>query len=239
MIELRNVTKTVRSGTEDLTILSDVTLNIPEGEFIALTGASGSGKSTLLGLMAGLDAPTSGTITIDGDEITSMGEDGLAEIRSSKIGFVFQSFHLIPSLTAYENVLIPMEIRGVRDARDHANKLLRDVDLTDRGHHYPAELSGGEQQRVAIARAFANHPKILLADEPTGNLDSKNGRHIFELMTELHRERSITLVLVTHDQALASEAQRQIVLRDGVVISDLVNRRDAGTPRILGEASVG
>lgn len=220
MIELKNVTKTVRSGTEDLTILSNVTLNIPEGEFIALTGASGSGKSTLLGLMAGLDAPSSGTISIDGDEITSMGEDGLAEIRSSKIGFIFQSFHLIPSLTAFENVLIPMEIRGVRDARDHAEKLLRDVDLTDRGHHYPAELSGGEQQRVAIARAFANHPKILLADEPTGNLDSKNGRHIFELMTELHKERAITLVLVTHDQALASEAQRQIVLKDGVVVRD-------------------
>ena len=231
MIQLQNVTKTVRSGTEDLTILSDVSLDIPEGQFIALTGASGSGKSTLLGLMAGLDAPTSGTITIDGDEITSMGEDGLAEIRSAKIGFVFQSFHLIPSLTAYENVLIPMEIRGIRDARDHADKLLRDVDLTDRGHHYPAELSGGEQQRVAIARAFANHPKILLADEPTGNLDSKNGQHIFELMTELHKQRSITLVLVTHDQALASEAQRQIVLRDGVVISDLSNRRDAETGR--------
>jgi putative ABC transport system ATP-binding protein len=220
MIQLRNVTKTVRSGTEDLTILSNVSLDIPEGQFIALTGASGSGKSTLLGLMAGLDAPTSGTITIDGDEITTMGEDGLAEIRSAKIGFVFQSFHLIPSLTAFENVLIPMEIRGVRDAREHAEKLLRDVDLTDRGHHYPAELSGGEQQRVAIARAFANHPKILLADEPTGNLDSKNGRHIFELMTELHKERAITLVLVTHDQALASEAQRQIVLRDGRVVTD-------------------
>ena len=239
MIQLQHVTKTVRSGTEDLTILSDVNLDIPEGQFIALTGASGSGKSTLLGLMAGLDAPTSGTITIDGDEITSMGEDGLAEIRSAKIGFVFQSFHLIPSLTAYENVLIPMEIRGIRDARDHADKLLRDVDLTDRGHHYPAELSGGEQQRVAIARAFANHPKILLADEPTGNLDSKNGHHIFELMTELHKQRSITLVLVTHDQALASQAQRQIILRDGVVISDEFNRRDAETQRSLGEVSAG
>lgn len=220
MIELRNLTKTVRSGTEDLTILSNVSLTIPEGEFIALTGASGSGKSTLLGLMAGLDAPSSGTITIDGDEITSMGEDGLAEIRSAKIGFIFQSFHLIPSLTAFENILIPMEIRGARDAREHAQKLLQDVDLVGRGHHYPAELSGGEQQRVAIARAFANHPKILLADEPTGNLDSKNGRHIFELMTQLHKERAITLVLVTHDQSLASEAQRQIVLKDGVVIRD-------------------
>src|SRR5688500_5048166 len=220
MIQLNAVTKSVRSGTEDLTILSNVTIDIPEGQFVALTGASGSGKSTLLGLIAGLDAPTSGTIHLDGDNITSMGEDGLAEIRSSKIGFVFQSFHLIPSLTAFENVLIPMEIRGLRDAKDRAHQLLRGVDLTDRGHHYPAELSGGEQQRVAIARAFANQPKILLADEPTGNLDSKNGQHIFELMTQLHEQRAVTLVLVTHDHALASEAQRQIVLKDGLVVAD-------------------
>ena len=220
MIQLNAVTKTVRSGTEDLTILDEVTLDIPGGQFVALTGASGSGKSTLLGLIAGLDAPTSGTISIDGDDITTMGEDGLAEIRSAKIGFVFQSFHLIPSLTAFENVLIPMEIRGLRGAKDRAHELLNDVDLTDRGHHYPAELSGGEQQRVAIARAFANQPKILLADEPTGNLDSKNGRHIFELMTDLHKQRAVTLVLVTHDHVLASEAQRQIVLRDGRVLSD-------------------
>jgi putative ABC transport system ATP-binding protein len=222
MIRLSSVTKTVRSGTEDLTILRDVSLDIPEGQFVALTGASGSGKSTLLGLIAGLDAPTSGEIFLDGDEITAMGEDGLAEIRSRKIGFVFQSFHLIPSLTAFENVLIPMEIRGIRDARERAGRLLMDVDLTDRGHHYPAELSGGEQQRVAIARAFANEPKILLADEPTGNLDSKNGHHIFELMTNLHRSRGVTLVLVTHDTDLASQAQRQIVLRDGSVVSDEV-----------------
>ena len=238
MIQLKSVTKTVRSGTEDLTILSDVTLDIPEGQFIALTGASGSGKSTLLGLMAGLDAPSSGTITIDGDEITTMGEDGLAEIRSSKIGFIFQSFHLIPSLTAFENVVIPMEIRGTRDAKSRAAQLLQDVDLTDRGHHYPSELSGGEQQRVAIARAFANEPKILLADEPTGNLDSRNGHHIFELMTELHKRRAVTLVLVTHDQALASEAQRQIVLRDGRVVSDEFNRLGTERPRISNEASL-
>ncbi len=227
MIQLNSVTKTVRSGTEDLTILADVSIDIPEGQFVALTGASGSGKSTLLGLIAGLDAPSSGTIVIDGDEITSISEDGLAEIRSAKIGFVFQSFHLIPSLTAFENVLIPMEIRGLSDAGDRASELLREVDLTDRGHHYPAELSGGEQQRVAIARAFANRPKILLADEPTGNLDSKNGRHIFELMTQLHTERAVTLVLVTHDHGLAAEAQRQIVLKDGRVVSDESNRRDA------------
>ena len=239
MIELTNVTKTVRSGTEDLTILSDVSLEIPEGQFVALTGASGSGKSTLLGLIAGLDAPSSGKIVIDGDDITSMGEDGLAEIRSAKIGFVFQSFHLIPSLTAFENILIPMEIRGIDNASDRAAELLRDVDLTDRGHHYPAELSGGEQQRVAIARAFANKPKILLADEPTGNLDSKNGQHIFELMTQLHTERAVTLVLVPHDHALAAASQRQVVLKDGRVISDEFNRRDAETERVTNEVSIG
>jgi putative ABC transport system ATP-binding protein len=226
MIRLQNVTKTVRSGTEDLTILDDVSIEIPDGQFVALTGASGSGKSTLLGLIAGLDSPSGGTITIDDDDITTMAEDGLADIRSKKIGFIFQSFHLIPSLTAFENILIPMEIRGLRDAKDRANVLLEDVDLTNRGHHYPTELSGGEQQRVAIARAFANQPKILLADEPTGNLDSKNGKHIFELMTGLHTKNSVTLVLVTHDIELAGQAQRQIVLRDGQVVSDEINHRD-------------
>ncbi len=220
MIQLKNITKTVRSGSDDLTILDDVSLEIPDGQFIALTGASGSGKSTLLGLIAGLDAPSSGGIFIDGSEITRMSEDGLAGLRSEKIGFVFQSFHLIPSLTAFENILIPMEIRGQKDAKSRAMQLLEEVDLTNRGHHYPAELSGGEQQRVAIARAFANQPTILLADEPTGNLDSKNGQHIFELMTNLHKQNDVTLVLVTHDHALASKAQRQIVLKDGRVESD-------------------
>lgn len=219
MIILKDVTKTVRSGTEDLTILDHVSMEIASGEFVAVTGASGSGKSTMLGLVAGLDAPTSGQILIDGAEVTSMGEDELARLRSEKIGFVFQSFHLIPSLTAFENVLIPMEILGLKDARDRAGELLEEVGLTARGHHYPNELSGGEQQRVAIARAFANRPKILLADEPTGNLDSKNGAHIFELMTELHRQSDVTLILVTHDQSLAQSAQRQIVLRDGRVVS--------------------
>lgn len=223
MIELKNVTKTVLSGTEDLTILDDVSMTIPDGQFVAITGASGSGKSTLLGLIAGLDAPTSGGIFVDEDEITKMSEDGLARIRSEKIGFVFQSFHLIPSLTAYENILIPMEILGLRDAGDRANVLLAEVDLTNRGHHYPPELSGGEQQRVAIARAFANSPKILLADEPTGNLDSKNGQHIFDLMADLHKQHRVTLVLVTHDHNLADMAERQIVLRDGRILSDEIN----------------
>jgi putative ABC transport system ATP-binding protein len=229
MIEIKNLTKTVRSGDEDLTILSDVSIEIPEGQFVALTGASGSGKSTLLGLIAGLDSPTSGKIEIDGEEITAMSEDGLADIRSRKIGFVFQSFHLISSLTAFENILIPLEILGMKDAVGRAERLLEDVGLTNRGHHYPSELSGGEQQRVAIARAFANYPKILLADEPTGNLDSKNGHHILELMSDLHRQNNVTLVLVTHDAELAKQADRQIVLRDGIVVSDEINRGDTKT----------
>jgi len=220
MITLQDVTKTVRSGTDELTILDHVSFEIPDGQFIAVTGASGSGKSTLLGLIAGLDAPSSGIIRIDDDEITAMSEDALATVRSEKVGFVFQSFHLIPSLTAYENVLIPMEILGLDRVKERADRLLEAVVLTDRGHHYPSELSGGEQQRVAIARAFANRPKILLADEPTGNLDTKNGRHIFELMEQLHEQNNVTLVLVTHDDALAQQAQRQIVLADGRVVSD-------------------
>jgi putative ABC transport system ATP-binding protein len=220
MIKIRNLTKTVSSGEDKITILDDVSIEIPDGQFVAITGASGSGKSTMLGLIAGLDAPSSGSIEIDGADVTAMNEDDLAHLRSEKIGFVFQSFHLIPSLTAYENILIPMEIRGLVDARSRAENLLEAVDLANRGHHYPAELSGGEQQRVAIARAFSNRPSILLADEPTGNLDSKNGRHIFDLMKELHLENNVTLVLVTHDQVLAANAQRQIVLKDGRVISD-------------------
>jgi putative ABC transport system ATP-binding protein len=223
MITLSEITKTVRSGTEDLTILDDVSFAIPDGQFVAITGASGSGKSTLLGLIAGLDAPSSGTIRIDDDEITSMGEDALARVRSEKIGFVFQSFHLIPSLTAYENILIPMEILGLDHVKERAERLLEAVDLRNRGHHYPSELSGGEQQRVAIARAFANRPKILLADEPTGNLDTKNGKHIFDLMAQLHRENKVTLALVTHDEHLAGQAQRQIILADGKIIADGVN----------------
>ncbi|MFM9904884.1 MAG: ABC transporter ATP-binding protein [Pyrinomonadaceae bacterium] len=226
MIQLKNVTKTVRSGTEDLTILDNVSLEVPDGQFVAITGASGSGKSTLLGLIAGLDAPTSGSIMLDDDEITTTSEDGLARIRSEKIGFIFQSFHLIPSLTALENILIPMEILGLRDAAKRGSALLDEVDLTNRGHHYPAELSGGEQQRVAIARAFANSPKILLADEPTGNLDTKNGQHIFDLMKELHRQNHVSLVLVTHDSALAAQAQRRIVLEDGRIVVDALNVED-------------
>jgi putative ABC transport system ATP-binding protein len=220
MIQIKNVTKIVRSGVENLTILDDVSFDIPDGQFVAVTGASGSGKSTLLGLIAGLDSPTSGEIIIDDKDVTKMSEDSLAELRSKKLGFVFQSFHLIPSLTAFENVLVPMEIAGIKDAKNRANKLLADVELTNRGHHFPNELSGGEQQRIAIARAFANNPKILLADEPTGNLDSRNGQHIFELMMNLQAENQTTLVLVTHDQELADKSQRIVRLKDGKIVTE-------------------
>ena len=219
MIELRNVSKTVTSGTHPLTILRPLTMTIPRGQFVAIVGASGSGKSTLLGLIAGLDAPSSGSVLIDGTDITRLGEDALAKLRGEKIGFVFQFFHLIPSLTAYENVLVPMEIAGAPDAAARASRLLDEVGLTDRGHHYPSQLSGGEQQRVALARALANDPPILLADEPTGNLDTTNGRHILELLQNIHRTRQTTLVLVTHDRELAGVAEARIVLRDGAVVA--------------------
>jgi putative ABC transport system ATP-binding protein len=221
MIELRDVSKTVLSGSEQLTILHPLTLQIPRGRFMAIVGPSGSGKSTLLGLLAGLDAPTSGSVSIDGVNITALDEDSLAKLRGEKIGFVFQFFHLIPSLTALENVSVPMEIVGVRDARPNAERLLEEVGLTGRAHHYPSQLSGGEQQRVALARALANDPPIVLADEPTGNLDTRNGRHIMDLLRQIHRERGTTIVLVTHDVELASMADARLVLRDGRVVESV------------------
>jgi putative ABC transport system ATP-binding protein len=218
MIELREVSKTVTSGTEPLTILHPLTTTIPRGQFVAIVGPSGSGKSTLLGLIAGLDAPTTGSVSIDGIDITRLTEDELAKLRGEKIGFVFQFFHLIPSLTAHENVAVPMEIAGVADAAARARVLLEEVGLTGRAHHYPSQLSGGEQQRVALARALANDPPIVLADEPTGNLDSSNGRHIMELLQNIHRARQTTLVLVTHDADLAALADSKMVMRDGRVV---------------------
>jgi putative ABC transport system ATP-binding protein len=218
MIQLREVSKTVQSGDEPLTILHPLTLDIPGGQFIAIVGPSGSGKSTLLGLIAGLDAPTSGSVLIDGVDITLLDEDALARLRGEKIGFVFQFFHLIPSLTAYENVAVPMEIAGTPDVRRRTDALLQEVGLTGRAHHYPSQLSGGEQQRVALARALANAPPIVLADEPTGNLDTGTGRHILELLREIHRARGTTIILVTHDAELAAIADSRLVLRDGRVV---------------------
>jgi putative ABC transport system ATP-binding protein len=220
MIRMEQVTRTVTSGAERLTILDSVDLFVPAGQFVAVTGASGSGKSTLLSLVAGLDAPTSGEIYLAQQRITRMREDALADLRGALLGFVFQSFHLIPSLTAYENVLVPLELAGQADPGDHANLLIDAVGLRERAHHYPSQLSGGEQQRVAIARAFANRPSILLADEPTGNLDTVNGRKVFDLLVSLNRERGTTLMLVTHDASLAAAADRRVVLDTGRVVSD-------------------
>jgi putative ABC transport system ATP-binding protein len=215
MIELRGVSKTVASGGRPLTILHPLDLTIASGQFLAVLGPSGSGKSTLLGLVAGLDAPTTGEILIDGVDIAKLSEDALAKLRGEKIGFVFQFFHLVPSLTAFENILIPMEIAGRRDATTRAKRLLGEVGLDDRGHHYPSQLSGGEQQRVAIARALANDPPIILADEPTGNLDSATGRLIMQILLDVRRARQTTMMLVTHDADLASLADSRLVLRDG------------------------
>jgi len=215
MIQLRGVSKTVMSGERPLTILHPLDLTIRSGQFLAVLGPSGSGKSTLLGLVAGLDAPTNGEIIIDDVDITRLGEDALAKLRGEKIGFVFQFFHLVPSLTAFENILIPMEIAGRRDASARAKRLLGEVGLADRGHHYPSQLSGGEQQRIAIARALSNDPPIILADEPTGNLDSTTGKLIMELLLNVRRSRQTTMMLVTHDPDLASLADSRLVLRDG------------------------
>jgi putative ABC transport system ATP-binding protein len=247
MIRLANVSKTVTSGSERLTILDAVYLVIPRGQFVAVVGPSGSGKSTLLSLVAGLDYPTTGDIRLDGEYITQMGEDELARLRGAKVGFIFQSFHLIPSLTAYENILVPMEIVRAPKARERAQALLDEVGLHDRGHHYPSQLSGGEQQRVAIARAFSNDPAILLADEPTGNLDSRNGTHVFDLLVKLNRERGTTLLLVTHDQTLADQADRVISLSEGRVVEDreremgdgATGRRGDGVTGGLGDGATG
>src|SRR5436305_26930 len=219
-IELRQLTRRLPSGDRELTILDHVDLAIDPGEFVAVLGPSGSDKSTLLALMAGLDRPTSGEIRIDGAPIQAMSEDGLALLRRQKIGFVFQSFQLLSNLTARENVLLPAELLGVADPYARADELLAAVGLADRGHHYPSQLSGGEQQRVALARAFAARPPILLADEPTGNLDGATGRRILELLTDLRSREGTTLVLVTHDPAVAALAGRQIHLRDGRVERD-------------------
>jgi putative ABC transport system ATP-binding protein len=220
MIDLFEVSRTVTSGAGSLTILHPTTLRIERGRTVSITGPSGSGKSTLLGLMAGLDTPTTGRIVLDGTDITAIGEEALARLRGEKVGIVFQFFHLIPTLTALENVRVPLELAGAADVTGRARALIDGVGLADRGHHYPSQLSGGEQQRVAIARALANDPGIVLADEPTGNLDSATGRQIIDLLVSVNRDRRRTLVLVTHDPQLAAMADESITLRDGRVVNE-------------------
>jgi putative ABC transport system ATP-binding protein len=229
ILQATGITKTIDTGTHRVEILRGIDLEVPAGQFVAIMGASGSGKSTLLGLLAGLDTPSAGRIVIDGVDITGLNEDALALVRGRKIGFVFQSYQLIPTLTAEENVLLPHELGGgdIRAGIARARELLTSVGLADRLDHYPVQLSGGEQQRVALARAFMVKPPILMADEPTGNLDSVNGAHVLDLLIELNRREDTTLILVTHDQTLAARAGRIVTLSDGLITSDVM-REPAG-----------
>ncbi len=220
MIAIQHLFMCLSAGGHPVTILNNISLEIPDKQMVAIVGPSGSGKSTLLGLMAGLDKPTSGSILLDGIEITALAESEMARYRRQKIGYIFQSFHLIPTLTALENVAVPLELAGSPRANGRAEELLAAVGLRERKDHYPVQLSGGEQQRVAVARAFACRPPILLADEPTGNLDSTTGRQVIDLLLALNRDQGSTLILVTHDQTLASHAERIITLRDGRIESD-------------------
>jgi len=220
MISVSSLSMRLTSGGHAVDVLTDVSLEVPAGQFVAIAGPSGSGKSTLLGLIAGLDQPTGGRIEVAGVTITGLDEDALARFRGDHVGYVFQSFHLIPTLTALENVAVPLELAGAADAAARAAALLGDVGLAERAHHYPVQLSGGEQQRVAVARALARRPRLLLADEPTGNLDSATGKQIIELLVGANRRLGSTLVLVTHDAALAAHADRVITLHDGRIVSD-------------------
>jgi putative ABC transport system ATP-binding protein len=226
MLVARELTKEFDSGTHRLTVLRDVNFEISQGDFVAIVGPSGSGKTTLLGLLAGLDTPTRGKVVLDGADLTAMSEDQRAQLRGEKVGFVFQTFQLIPTLTALENVQVPLELRGEPRSSERASELLERVGLADRLDHLPTQLSGGEQQRVAIARAFVNRPRILFADEPTGNLDGTTGAKIVALLEQLNRESGSTIVLVTHDRSLAERTMRLIRLADGVVVED--RRRDDG-----------
>ena len=222
VIEVRNVRKWIQNGTRRVDILKGISLSIPPGQFVAIVGASGSGKSTLLGLLAGLDTPSEGEIWLDGKPIHNLTETDLAAVRGQTIGFVFQSYQLIPTLTAIENVLLPFELNVEGRGADRAKTLLEEVGLGERIEHYPIQLSGGEQQRVALARAFVVDPPIVMADEPTGNLDSSNGKLVLDLLLKRNREQRTTLVLVTHDPEVASRADRRIVLKDGAIIEDVL-----------------
>jgi putative ABC transport system ATP-binding protein len=220
VIEVKNVSKWIQNGTRRVEILKGINLTIPAGQFVAIVGASGSGKSTLLGLLAGLDTPSEGEIWLDGTPIHNLAEAQLAQVRGRKIGFVFQSYQLIQTLTALENVLLPYELNVEGNGLKQARRLLDEVGLSERVDHYPVQLSGGEQQRVALARAFVVEPPIVMADEPTGNLDSTNGHMVLELLLERNRKAGTTLVLVTHDAEVAGMADRKIVLRDGMIVED-------------------
>ena len=232
MLVARQLTKEYRSGTSQLAVLRDVSFSIPQGTFVAIVGPSGSGKTTLLGLLAGLDTPTRGTVLLDDADLAGLTEDRRAQLRGERVGFIFQSFQLIPTLTALENVQVPLELRGDGDAGPRARDLLARVGLAERASHFPNQLSGGEQQRVAIARAFINRPRILFADEPTGNLDAATGARIVELLEALNRESGATVVLVTHDAALAARAGRVITMRDGAVVSDTETDNGRGPSRL-------
>ena len=235
MIVVEGLRKSIRNGPRTVDILKGLDFTIPQGQFAAIMGASGSGKSTLLGLLAGLDTPSSGDVHLNGTAISYLPEDKLAQVRGKTIGFVFQSYQLIPTLTALENVLLPYELNvDVQDSNAglaRARELLTNVGLGDRLDHYPVQLSGGEQQRVALARAFILRPPIVLADEPTGNLDTTNGAHVLELLLNLNRTEGTTLMLVTHDPLLATYANRRIVLRDGLIVSDEINRNPTADPQ--------
>jgi putative ABC transport system ATP-binding protein len=220
MLIAQQVTREYRSGDQNLTVLKDVSFTVEQGAFVAIVGPSGSGKTTLLGLLAGLDTPTQGKVILDGHDLTTMSENERARLRGEKVGFVFQTFQLIPTLTARENIQVPLELQGNNGAGERARDLLEKVGLEARGHHFPTQLSGGEQQRVALARAFANSPRILFADEPTGNLDAATGTRVFDLLATLNRESGSTIILVTHDASLAGRASRVIRLSDGRVVGD-------------------
>jgi len=221
MLRCERLSRCYRSAGRELLVLNDITFHLEPGGFLAVVGPSGSGKTTLLGLLAGLDQPTAGRVVLDGQDLTELDEDGRARLRSDKVGFVFQSFQLIPTLTARENIQVPLELRGRgQEAHARATELLARVGLADRDHHYPAQLSGGEQQRVALARAFSAQPKVLFADEPTGNLDARTGAGIIDLLVELNRDAGTTLVLVTHDHDLAARARRTIRLANGTIVAD-------------------
>lgn len=225
ILQVKNLFRTFKSGSKTLTVVNDLTFDIPEGITCAIVGPSGSGKTTLLGLTAGLDRPTSGDVFLNGIHLNPLSEDERAEVRNKHVGFVFQTFQLVPTLTALENVMVPLELRGeaTKQVRERAIELLTEVGLGDRVHHYPNQLSGGEQQRVAVARAFINKPKILFADEPTGNLDTKTGEHIENLIFNLNKQEGTTLILVTHDMELSAKCDRVIKIKNGCIEADFMN----------------